>query len=399
MPTAIRVTFFGMSAFTGRDQQGHIEWPPSPARLFSALTSVSDDRSRSVLRSLETQVPPTIFASETPDTRRDLSVATAGRKAPLLTGSGDAVRKNTPYIELNGVHAGAPGTLVTRQGPSVPASPEVTYLLARDLDEDQREALAAAAGRVPYLGRSTDAAVVQVLNIAERPDGVRWSPVVGFGPSRCWAPGYLDALDRRFSLDIRGGGPLNNPAHPDNVTVNLAYIPTADPATGSPGASLRLTDTATPRRQAAVLDRIARAVESPVVPVYNQKSQRLVGLVLSGPDDSIPEKVAAVSEVVDIEPGPEVWLSMIDPSDRWTSVTPVAGPDAPTTWAQVTSQLAAATGCTPTVVLNPTQMAQRATVPTGHRLWDVEVSFPEAVVGPFRVGFPTTGGSGTLVPA
>lgn len=262
----IRATGAADTALTGAGDAG--EWPPSPARLFSALVAAdgTGDRQRITdgreLRVLETAPPPRIIASRMGEVLR----------APLherfvvvdATAEGSvqeyAARKAIPV---------RPGTRLA------PASATITYLWDVDADADTLRGLARRAARVGYLGCSDSPARVTVSSGSEPEAGVEaWAPS---DRGRVVLPvpydGFLAHLDDAFARTRAG------------EAVRRAWIPNRYVRYLEPGAAdetahapvvlwLRFDAAVSGRRvlavtetlRAAVLDQYTRLVGAEAVP-------------------------------------------------------------------------------------------------------------------------------------
>ncbi len=121
------------------------EWPPHPARLFSALLAAArGEADRAALRWLEQQSPPVVVAAG--------QVERARRAAYVVTNK---------LSDKGGsqFHLGRTNGLRVRSR-AVPTDPTVTMIWSVSADESQIRTLDGMARRVPYLGRSTGIALV-----------------------------------------------------------------------------------------------------------------------------------------------------------------------------------------------------------------------------------------------
>jgi CRISPR-associated protein Csb2 len=184
------------------DDPRSAEWPPSWMRVFSALVSVAGPESAddAILRRLENAPPPSIHASPALTARRDAFVPTN----KLL----DETRHTNLPGRTNGERTWAR---------AIPRSREIWYRwndLTLDVEETRR--LVDLCRRVPYLGRSTSPAVIEVVE-GDAPERGWLEPLVDVAPDepvaladaiRCPFPGALDALraayDERFRLGETG---------------------------------------------------------------------------------------------------------------------------------------------------------------------------------------------------
>lgn len=169
------------------------EWPPAPARLFSALRSGArsgDDLT--ALRWLETLSPPRIHADR----------------------HGMAARRHAGYVVVNAVqrgggnlsHPGRDNGLRARAGTTL-ASPEVFFVWPDVVTEGlMLERLDKLAAKVPYLGRSTSQAIVSVDDTWTGDARPAWVPVsLGRGDAVLPVPfpGLLDLLDAAYTAGER----------------------------------------------------------------------------------------------------------------------------------------------------------------------------------------------------
>jgi CRISPR-associated protein Csb2 len=170
------------------------EWPPHPARVFSALRAgARDDVDRAALGWLEQQPPPVVVAAE--------RVARARRATYVVTN----VRSDKGGSQF---HPGRTNGLRVRSR-AVPAEPRVTMIWPGRLDEGHLQALDAMARRLPYLGRSTGIALAAAAvhaddrPIDERPRGMDvFEPcdmLDGEVSLRVPYPGFTAELDAQFA--------------------------------------------------------------------------------------------------------------------------------------------------------------------------------------------------------
>lgn len=171
------------------------EWPPHPARLFSALLAAARSESdRAALRWLEQQPPPLVVSGRAVQARRAAYVVTN-----KLSDKGGSQ-----------FHPGRTNGLRVRSR-AVPADPTVTMMWAVSVDAGLVRTLDGMARRVPYLGRSTGIALVAASVCADDgPIGAQPSSVEVFEPCdlldgevslRVPYPGFTAALDAQFEAD------------------------------------------------------------------------------------------------------------------------------------------------------------------------------------------------------
>ena len=180
-------------AGAGQDPK-QIEWPPHPARVFSALRSVAESQADcDTLRLLERLPAPSIFASShyLPSTR-----------------SGYVVTNRRDDKGGNLSHPGRNSGLRQRRS-ATPRSPRVRLAWQETLDQVDVERLDDMAARVPYLGRSTSVVLMEAQSIPRVPE-----PPTGlceFTPSsgdqvdlwlRAPYPGYTDELEELYDAGL-----------------------------------------------------------------------------------------------------------------------------------------------------------------------------------------------------
>ncbi len=189
-------------AATGDDDRG--EWPPSPARLLSALVAADGTRDRcrcttgAELRALEAASPPLIRADE----------------ASLLTTSSAATR----YVVVDRRHSGSVQDYPARGSAEVrptrracPRHRHVCYVWPDlDLPTIELGALRLRAARIGYFGCADSPARVNVAT--EVPGTVStlptWVPTEGVGAGRVALPvpydGLVAALDAGYDQFVAG---------------------------------------------------------------------------------------------------------------------------------------------------------------------------------------------------
>jgi len=200
-----RATGVDDSALTGLPGDG--EWPPSPARLFSALVAADGTGTRlrvtngSELLLLERAQAPLIMADPPDQVLRSHVLERF-------------VVKDMPHAHVDNktrmtlAPQGYPGRIQSPVRPGTrlaPANPSLAYVwqdLA--LSPDTRRALELRASRVPYLGCADSP--VQVLVSEKLPNsGTTWVPDrTGTQALAVPYPGFLDALDDAFSRFCNG---------------------------------------------------------------------------------------------------------------------------------------------------------------------------------------------------
>jgi CRISPR-associated protein Csb2 len=171
------------------------EWPPHPARLFSALVAAArSDDDRAALRWLETQPAPLIRASAV--------VSDVHREAYVVTNKVEQAGGNL-------AHPGRTNGLRVRAG-TVPASPRVTIEWTAEATPEITAALDGMARRIPYLGRSTGVVLVSALATSANPENGTGGDRLSYEPCplleaevslRIPYPGFLDELDAQYAAD------------------------------------------------------------------------------------------------------------------------------------------------------------------------------------------------------
>lgn len=184
---------------TGHEVLG--EWPPSPARLFSALVAADGTRDRcrvtdgSELRFLETQPPPIIYA----DPSADVEKSHVNVRFVVLNKTAVNTTQNYP-ARTNSV--ARPGTRRS------PRHPVVAYVWPNaDVDGAVVEALARRAARIGYLGCSDSPVRVRASDRApseQAPKDV-WEPAPD-GQAELPVPfdGLVDVLDAAYDDFVAG---------------------------------------------------------------------------------------------------------------------------------------------------------------------------------------------------
>lgn len=185
---AIRCTLLRDVFEGGRpDDPRRAEWPPSWMRLFSALVSVADPGSPddAVLEALETAAPPLILAAEYHASRRAAFVPT---NVVLNKQGGHTVLAGRTNSERMWARAAPRSSRLWYQWPSL------------ELPSERRHRLHDLCRRVPYVGRSTSPAVVELRD--DPPEGNWMLPADAVEPGefrlaqpiRSPFPGALAAL-------------------------------------------------------------------------------------------------------------------------------------------------------------------------------------------------------------
>ena len=173
------------------DDRAHAEWPPHPARLFSAMVAAArSEDDRDVLRWLENQTPPFIDVSAFQVPYR--------REAWVVTNKLESKGKSQ-------THPGRTSSFRARTG-TIPMSPTVRMTWPVEVDDTQVAAVDTIARRIPYIGRSTGVAVVSA-SASGATDGMGSDQTVRYEPcslleaelsARVPYPGLLAELDEQF---------------------------------------------------------------------------------------------------------------------------------------------------------------------------------------------------------
>lgn len=178
------------TVMTGDDPVG--EWPPSPARLFSALVAADGTGMRcrvttgEELRILERLPAPAILASELE------SVATTKLPSRFVVRDERSNGITQEYVARSNtlVHPGV------RMSPKVP---QVYYLWDADLEPSTLDAIRRRAARIGYLGASDSPVICSVTSEAPDSDLPVWQPSKE-GATTLPVPyeGFTEQLDLAF---------------------------------------------------------------------------------------------------------------------------------------------------------------------------------------------------------
>ncbi|MGH3822969.1 MAG: type I-G CRISPR-associated protein Csb2, partial [Pseudonocardiaceae bacterium] len=179
----------------GGDDPRAAEWPPHPARVHCALVAAARTPEHvELLRWLEEQPPPQVWAERAPLGASTRSVYVVTNRTDLKSGSQ--------------FHPGRGNQMRRRAGSALATSGFA--LVWPDAQPDQRLCgeLSDLTRRVPYLGRSDGTALITASTAAPELDA-RWEccePIagaVGEFELRVPYPGYTDALEEVFRDDGR----------------------------------------------------------------------------------------------------------------------------------------------------------------------------------------------------
>lgn len=192
MPIRLDITFLsGRYDAGGGDDPHAVEWPPHPARVFSALRSVAADDELAPLAELERLPPPLIHASAAGEYRTRGYVVTNARVK-------------------EGKHQTHPARIAgfRQRSGSLPRDARVQFDWPDGdaLSDGSLSLLDRLARRVPYLGRSTSPAILIFSRVSDPeplPGLTTYEPVEGPGTAslRVPYPGYLDELDELHTAD------------------------------------------------------------------------------------------------------------------------------------------------------------------------------------------------------
>lgn len=197
----IRCTLLTGTFEGGRhDAPAQVEWPPSWMRLFSALVSVSSEDEDALLRQVEVAAPPEIAVSS--------ALSSTYREAFVPTNATVTTSHSTLVARTNSVRGWAR---------AVPEEPTIWYRWTDlDLSTADRQALQRLCRAIPYLGRSTGPAIIEIVDACDPPASHhQLAPRTAISdPSgflfaervRCAYPGALDALRDAYDVQYRRGG-------------------------------------------------------------------------------------------------------------------------------------------------------------------------------------------------
>lgn len=257
MPLCLDVCLMGERYDAGGgDDPRSSEWPPHPARAFSALRSVAEPHELNVLRRLEQLPPPTIHAARS---------ANASRRSSYVV---------TNAREAKGGHQIYPGRTNGRMArvSAFPADPRVRYVWfpEQPVSPDVVKQLDELARRVPYLGRSSSPAIMafrSVETVALLPELDALEPTSHDQADlylRAPYPGYVDELNALHDM--------NQPAWQASSTARQPYRwATGEEAPAPPATArspyedlviLRFTDV---RPEGALVGRFTAALRSKVM--------------------------------------------------------------------------------------------------------------------------------------
>lgn len=431
------------------------EWPPHPARLFCALTSVAESEGDwDALRNLESLGPPTVLACD---------------KASLQSRSGYVVTNRVEKKGGNLTHPGRTSGLRQRVA-AMPDRPDVAMVWPDQASDELLEAVDRLASRVPYLGRSTSIALVSArLEAADESitPGLEVLVPCGREEAESWLrvpyPGYLTELQ-----DLYQAGQPAWVASPDSRAQGYRVRrSTAAPEEAAPSAytdlvilrftglspdgrlTTRFTDALRRRVMATAPDPLPAALHghdhpgrphvaflalpqvgdehadghlmglAVAIPALPQEERRaiLLGTLPARPGEPLRLRVPDIGEVeLTYEPGrfrpwgmqPERWRRG---SNRWVSATPMVLDRYPKRGdvASVIARSCVTAGFPEPVAVDfsthpltkgAVQMRPRDLPETAHgRLFrHVALTFPSMVAGPVLIGAGRYLGSGLFSP-
>lgn len=410
--------------FRGRaGDQTATTWPPSPVRLIGALLNgahnldggeepTSLDRcslARQALSVLVAAPPPVIVTPEKP-----IELASGTTWYAARSGDDKSLKDlvETPRALLDSNRMGKPRTISL-----LPLGSSLRYYIDADIhDENQWDALLAAARAVPFFGSSMDHAQLTVDRIDTVPEPFLgehvWGPAsVGSRRSTCeirtWTSETLAWFD---DVHRAGGGSVA-----DWRISTTPYAQTSPMSKKESGKSntdfhmLALTSPITLRDFAKRVSMVPEWDGSNVLPAVEFNApDKVRGFGLYGPHAEAALNAAPV-ELLDTDfPGSFVsWeqSTWVGPSKRWQSTTPSAAHrDVRIARMQLDSDLQQ-------LGLRLVDMTPRSftrwhsvnlSVPANYKLWFItaETIDPdgEPITGPVRAGACLASGAGLLTP-
>ncbi|GAB2448506.1 hypothetical protein GCM10027062_32550 [Nocardioides hungaricus] len=204
----------------GLDPRTH-EWPPHPARVFSALRSVAEPGAETdSLRGLERLGAPTVIACAPQD------VSPAHRRGYVVLNARDAKGGNLTYPGR--------GSGLRQRSAAFPRSSRV-LMIWPDVPERDAHLIDDLARRVPYLGRATSAVLMSATARADAPgapDGlVTYSPSATLEADLVMRVPYAGFTDELEALHDAG---LSAWQATDSGRAAQGYRYTTEAAPGSP---------------------------------------------------------------------------------------------------------------------------------------------------------------------
>lgn len=360
-------TFRGRAACQQRSA-----WPPSPARLVGALLAGAHtlpgadpdspsgqcQAARKALSTLTAAPLPMIVTPAPPVEMADNDLTWYAPDHPVGN-LFEKPKKNTSSGQVSVTDDGRKSAKVlrkvvspptgmdasnkqpkTRTVSQLPLGTRVTYVIAAEIaDGEQLDALRAAAQAVPYFGASCDHAVVTVgrddCTVDELQENLRdgeqvWVAATGRGRSGSTIRGWSAATVEFFDDIHRDGG---TPAAADARVPETRYVRYRGKISEDPRHEnlliLPFSGGVKSLRQFAV---IAAGLDTDehvlVLPALDRnRGDRVRGAILVGPGrhevaDRYADVFALDNDVLSTGMNPPTWVG---PSERWESVTPIAG--------------------------------------------------------------------------
>lgn len=157
---------FARLRYHGLRDDGSVEWPPSPVRLLGALINgayhVGSARERDAalhaLKVIAHSAHPVIIAPP----YRALNIPNTYTLTSWAPGEQSNTKTLAGVLDRSFFGMSSKGLASKPQGAVALAGDTVTYVIEASLDDESLEALNAAAWSVPYLGRSSDVAMLDV---------------------------------------------------------------------------------------------------------------------------------------------------------------------------------------------------------------------------------------------
>ena len=434
----IHADFLGTATFSGHTPSGAPEWPPSPARVFSALvagagasrTPVQD----AALRVLESTATPLIIAADglKPGPRIPHFIARENVATPVKGNVDKEKQQKLLGARLNESSQLPTGTggETSPFGDHVVVADGVDYIIriTDELPGDEAGMLAATlddiAAQVTYLGRSTDQASLTVTDVTDTVGGGEPHLVHGFAASLVgrtrrvvwvpsshprsllsgWTPGLLSALDTRHTGELNGAVY----PHPAYLTPQIPYRPVIGGPTPTDTniAVAHLERPLTGLRAGYILDIIPADACAMFAPGGTDITRsRLAHIAVTGDVHTLPGRMEALTDTLCTEGLVFDWASEVPDlashylaeSTLWTTVVP-ASSFGPSEYAEANfaTNIVDQTGVNPDLLVvtavPASDQATRVHRPqVGGKLWDVTVSSQVPLRGPLRLG-DTAGG-------
>lgn len=439
---SVNATFHGAQTFSGHTPGGDSEWPPSPARLFSALVAgAGADRTHAqeeALTALQNAPAPLIVAARnmTPSTRLPHFVSRGVSSDQWASTSGKPIGvPRNKLVKLLGSRLTSAASLEIADGKtggggeapafgdSVVVTDGVDYVvkLSDDADEETVAALNAAADRIGYLGRSTDTATVNVQKIPEHEQSGNahkyatslaasthrevWVHTGGRSAisTRGWFPGLLSALDAVHKGETSG----ERLPHPSYLAPQWGYRIAIEVPAETAALVAHLDTPLTGRSIGRLMERMPSHATVLVAPGRDTVYASASHIYTSGTTADIGERIDELADILaDTNGGldfdwddvlPRLVSRYIGESEQWFSAVPISCPGpAKYAAAKVALDIGRQTGVAPEL------LKVTATAPSGpgskvhpaapgSRLWDITVSSPQPLSGPLTAGDTCSG--------